>query len=233
MQGPLYPVTKRRASAGTQQQWSSRQARPMYDDTSEDGLYEPPPTRTSTRRYDLNIDQEYTQRQLPSPRAQPRRFHPLFFVGLLLLCVVVIIFLYTVIGSWIERTSDSFKYGYPRSFQTVTHLVNQEAVTRFGTGYVQAGDMSIALANAALTNTSQQIATVKITTVSRWVYQVGTAERQQISKEIAGKGRQQAIHLLSQKAGIRQVTVLLTGGYNDTLPQDTGRIQVVVIYRFV
>ncbi len=133
----------------------------------------------------------------------------------------------------VSQTCQAAAYQQADLQQLVSHVVNQEAVSRFGSGYGLVGDMQISLASTALTSTSQQIAAVNINAVSQWVYQVGNVERQQMSKAIAGKSKQEAFHLLSHLNGIRNVTLNLVGGYNDILPQDAGRIQIVVIYRFV
>jgi hypothetical protein len=117
--------------------------------------------------------------------------------------------------------------------QIVSHLVSQEARQRYGTDYGLVGDMSISLANTVITPTSQQVATMTVNAASQWVYQLGTAERQHISKQIAGKGRLQALRMLAHLDGIQHISLTLKGGYNDLLPQDAARIQVMVIYRFV
>jgi hypothetical protein len=117
--------------------------------------------------------------------------------------------------------------------QMVSHLVSQEAIRRYGTGYSLTGDMRLTLASTAPITSGQQIAAIQVNTASTWVYQFGKRQQQQISNQIAGKGRLQAVHLLSHMNGVDRVAINLTGGYNDILPQDAGRIQVVVIYRFV
>jgi hypothetical protein len=117
--------------------------------------------------------------------------------------------------------------------QMVSHLVSQEAQQRYGTGYSLTGDMRITLASTALTTTSQQIATINVNAASTWVYQFGKRQQEQISNQIAGKGRGEAITMLSHTEGIQQATVTIAGGYNDTLPSDAGRIQIVIVYRFV
>jgi hypothetical protein len=115
----------------------------------------------------------------------------------------------------------------------VSHLVSQEAIQRYGTGYTLAGDVTVNLQDTALTTNSQQIATIQVNAISKWVYQFGKSQQQHISNQIAGKPKRQALSMLSHINGIQRATVLLAGGYNDTLPQDQGRIQIVIVYRFV
>jgi hypothetical protein len=118
--------------------------------------------------------------------------------------------------------------------QMVSHLVSQKTIQRYGTGYSLAGDISINLASTTLTTTnSQQIATINVNAVSKWVYQFGKLQQQLISNQIAGKGRLQVLRMLSHTEGIQRATVAISGGYNETLPRDAGRIQIVIVYRFV
>ncbi len=133
----------------------------------------------------------------------------------------------------LSETCQAAAYQQANLQQIVTRLVSQEAVQRYGRGYTLMGDMNLSLANTALTSTSQQIATLTVHATSQWVYQVGQSQQQQISQHIAGKSKQDALNMLTHLAGIQAVSVNLVGGISDLLPQDAGRIQVVVIYRFV
>jgi hypothetical protein len=133
----------------------------------------------------------------------------------------------------VSETCQAAAYQQADLQQLVSQLVNQEAQHAYGTGYALSGEMSITLAKTVLTSTSQEIATVNVNTASQWVYQVGKSQQDRISHQIAGKSKQQALHMLSHFDGIQHVSLTLRGGYNDTLPQDASRIQVVVIYRFV
>src|SRR5690242_10835316 len=113
-----YPVTKRRASAGAQHYTIPR--RPAYTDTTDDdNLYDYQPLmRTSSLRYDRYTDQSYHQRQLPPPKQAPRRLHWIISVWLIVLCALALVFISSLVASLWQRTSDSFHYGFPRSYQT-------------------------------------------------------------------------------------------------------------------
>jgi hypothetical protein len=133
----------------------------------------------------------------------------------------------------VSETCQTAAYAQADLQQTIGHLVSQEAIQRYGTGYSLAGDISVNLQNTTLTTTGKQIATIGVKAASRWIYQFGKRQQQQISNQIVGKGRGEAIRMLSHTEGIQRATVTIAGGYNDTLPQDTGRIQIVIVYRFV
>ncbi len=136
MQETPYPVRKR-ASAPSPRQIVSR--RPAYTEPSddEDDLYDYPRMPTSSIRYDRQTDQGYQQRQLPAPRKATRRsrgFHWLFFVGLILVCAMLLLLISSFVANFWQRTSDSFHYGYPRAYQTdadVGHGDQKHPVSHF------------------------------------------------------------------------------------------------------
>jgi hypothetical protein len=133
----------RRASLPDNQRYTQRTAQPVAntDDADESTLYDYPSTITgrSVRRYDVQTDQEYTRR-LPVPhnqvpRSRPhRRTHPLVYIGILLICSVVLVSISSfLMGMW-QRTSDSLKYGYPRSYQidqNVGHGDSRHPISHF------------------------------------------------------------------------------------------------------
>jgi hypothetical protein len=134
MQETPYPVTRKRASAPPQRQTVSR--RSTYTDTSDDDddLYDSPRMPTSSIRYDRHTDQAYTQRQLPAPKHAPRRLHWIVYVWLIVLCAIALVFISSVIANLWQRTADSLKYGYPRSYQTnadVEHGDSHHPISHF------------------------------------------------------------------------------------------------------
>jgi hypothetical protein len=74
-----------------------------------------PPTRTSTRRYDLAPYSNGERRTEELPRQGK---HPLFYIGICLMIVVVFLTAYTLIPPTLQKWSDDRTYGYPRTFQT-------------------------------------------------------------------------------------------------------------------
>jgi hypothetical protein len=89
-----------------------------YVEIDEDGeeVYTRPPTRSSARRYDLT---PYAQGAGRRTEALPRQGkHPLFYIGLFLLMMVVFLTAYSFIPPAIQKWHDDSVYGYPRTFQT-------------------------------------------------------------------------------------------------------------------
>jgi hypothetical protein len=90
-----------------------------YYEIDEKGeeVYTRPPTRTSARRYDLapyrNGRQERQTEELPHQGK-----HPMFYIGLCLVILVVFLTAYTLIPPALQKWSADRTYGYPRTFQT-------------------------------------------------------------------------------------------------------------------
>ncbi len=74
-----------------------------------------PPTRTSARRYDLA---PYDRRERQTEQLPRQGKHPLFYIGICLIILVVFLTAYTLIPPALQKWSDDRTYGYPRTFQT-------------------------------------------------------------------------------------------------------------------
>ncbi len=88
-----------------------------YFEIDEDGeeVYTRPQTRTSTRRYDLA---PYTKSERRTEELQRPGKHPLFYIGICLVILVVFLTAYTLIPPALQKWHDDSTYGYPRTFQT-------------------------------------------------------------------------------------------------------------------
>ena len=86
------------------------------DEEGED-VYTRPPTRTSARRYDLApIRHGRGERQTDELPSQGK--HPLFYIGICLMILVVFLTAYTLIPPALQKWSDDRTYGFPRTYQT-------------------------------------------------------------------------------------------------------------------
>src|SRR6266702_1886628 len=74
-----------------------------------------PPSRTSTRRYDLAPYAREERRTEELPRQGK---HPLFYIGICLVILVVFLTAYTLIPPAFQKWQDDRAYGYPRTYQT-------------------------------------------------------------------------------------------------------------------
>jgi len=76
-----------------------------------------PLTRSSARRYDLTPYRH--GRGERQTEQQPRQGkHPLFYIGICLVILVVFLTAYTLISPILQKWHDDSMYGYPRTFQT-------------------------------------------------------------------------------------------------------------------
>ncbi len=86
------------------------------DEEGED-VYTRPPTRTSARRYDLT-PYRHGRRERETEELPRQGKHPLFYIGICLVILVVFLTAYTLIPPLLQKWSDDRTYGYPRTFQT-------------------------------------------------------------------------------------------------------------------
>jgi hypothetical protein len=105
---PYITTTRNRSHAPTIQ---------THIEIDEEGeeVYTRQPTRTSTRRYDLA---PYSRRERQTEELPRQGKHPLFYVGICLVILVVFLTAYTSIPPALQKWSDDRVYGYPRTFQT-------------------------------------------------------------------------------------------------------------------
>jgi len=85
-------------------------------DEEEKEAYAQAPTRTSARRYDLAPYEKRGERRTEELHRQGK--HPLFYIGICLVIMVVFLTAYTLIPPALQRWSDDREYGYPRTYQT-------------------------------------------------------------------------------------------------------------------
>jgi hypothetical protein len=104
----------------------------VYANTDDDeGLYDYPQTMTGRS---VVVRKRPLQ---PAPQQQPvqrQGRHPFVFIGLILVCGSLLFFVISFIGAEWQRTTDSLKYGYPRSFQTdanVGHGDSRHPISHF------------------------------------------------------------------------------------------------------
>src|SRR6266851_4852523 len=105
---PYITTTRNRSHAPTTQ---------TYIEIDEDGeeVSTRPPIRTSARRYDLAPYNRSERRTEELPRQGK---HPLFYIGICLVILVVFLTAYTVIPPALQKWQDDRTYGYPRTYQT-------------------------------------------------------------------------------------------------------------------
>ena len=88
-----------------------------YFEVDEEGedVYTKPPTRTSTRRYDLT---PYAHRERRTEELPRQGKHPLFYIGISMLVMLAFLTAYILIPPALQKWNDDRTFGYPRTFQT-------------------------------------------------------------------------------------------------------------------
>ncbi len=83
----------------------------------EEEVYTRPSSRTSARRYDL-APYKHGRGERRTEELQRPGKHPLFYIGICLVIMVVFLTAYTLIPPAFQKWQDDRAFGYPRTFQT-------------------------------------------------------------------------------------------------------------------
>ena len=89
----------------------------------------------------------------------------------------------------------------------VTDLLDHQAAIKLGSGYGILGNPQVTVTSATV---SKQV-TLSFTSVSTWVYALSSAEQNHIKKIIAGKTKENALHLLLSLPGIESASINSSG----------------------
>jgi len=90
-----------------------------YIEVNEEGedVYTRPSTRSSARRYDL-APYRHGRGERQTEELPRQGKHPMFYIGICLVILVVFLIAYTLIPPALQQWHDESIYGYPRTFQT-------------------------------------------------------------------------------------------------------------------
>jgi hypothetical protein len=115
----------------------------------------------------------------------------------------------------------------------ITALLRREATTQLGSGYALQGEVTWILSAVSVVDARRGIVNLHVQVEGLWAYQLGVAQLHALTTLVAGKHTQEARTILLRMQGIRQINITSSDWWDDlsqqTLPQDPGRIRVVVI----
>jgi hypothetical protein len=115
----------------------------------------------------------------------------------------------------------------------ITALLSQEATTHLGSAYTLQGEVTWTLSAISVVDGRRGIVNLHVQAQGLWAYQLSTAQLLTLTTLIAGKHTQEAQTILLRMQGIRQINITSSDWWDDlsqqALPQDPGRIQVLVI----
>jgi VCBS repeat-containing protein len=112
--------------------------------------------------------------------------------------------------------------------QLVSATLGEQARKSLGIGYNVQGAIKTTVTQIATTEAAHGTLSLLVSAQGTWSYQFSNVEIAQLSKQIAGLPRQQAIRLLKQEGHIQAVSI--TGTWNaTTIPSDPNQIQMMVL----
>ena len=130
----------------------------------------------------------------------------------------------------VSETCTSIAYAAHDVDQDATNLITSQATTKLGANYSLIGDIQVHIIRATVTNQARGIATLAATLDATYICRLSPGEKRYLVKLIAGKTPQQAHALLSQAQGIAAAVITFNGN-TATLPDDPGKITIVIAER--
>jgi len=112
--------------------------------------------------------------------------------------------------------------------QLASAALSAQARTTLGTGYSMQGPITTSITQVATTEAAHGTLSLLVSAQGTWAYQFSAAQISQLSRQIAGLPRQEAVSLLKHDAHIQAVSITQTWNAN-TLPTDPTHIQVMVL----
>jgi VCBS repeat-containing protein len=128
----------------------------------------------------------------------------------------------------VSETCSGVAYEKAALHAQASRLLMTKASKTVGTHYSLFGDIQVTILSVQLTNKTNQIAVITVSTSGTWVYQITQIEQQAIKHLIAGKRKSDALHILLSLTGIQRAII---AGIADTrsVPQDTTHIKIVIL----
>jgi hypothetical protein len=108
-------------------------------------------------------------------------------------------------------------------------LLNKQAKTELGAGYLLAGHIAATLTQANIADANRGTIALSVRTEGFWVYQFTPTQTQALAKQMVGKSKKAAQTFLLKQKGVLRADIQLSGGDQSTFPKDTHRIRIVVL----
>jgi VCBS repeat-containing protein len=109
--------------------------------------------------------------------------------------------------------------------QLASTTLDAQARSTLGTGYNVQGTIKTSVTQVATTEAAYGTLSLLVSVQGTWSYQFSSAEISQLSKQIAGLSRQEAIHLLQHDPHIQAVSITETWNAT-TIPSNPAHIRV-------
>jgi len=131
----------------------------------------------------------------------------------------------TTVKVTVTFTCSGIAYDTQALESKATQLLTAQAIKKLGTGYSLLGDAQVTVNSASVTRSHP---TLVFSCSGVWVYGISDASQAYIKTLIAGRSRQEALHILMSQPGIDKASI--QWGDDTKLPKDTTKIHFVVIY---
>jgi hypothetical protein len=112
--------------------------------------------------------------------------------------------------------------------QLASAALGEQARTTLGAGYSVQGTIKTTVIQVATTEAAHGTLSLLVSAQGTWSYQFSGTEISQLSRQIAGLPRQEALHLLKQNMHIGAVSITETWNATD-IPNDPAHIQMMVL----
>lgn len=133
----------------------------------------------------------------------------------------------TTVKVTVSETCSAIAYNQDTLQAKVTQLLTTQAAKKLETGYSLLGIPQITVTSAT---PSRQV-TLSFSSVSTWVYALGSAEQKNIKKIIAGKNTQDALKRLYSLPGVESVSMHFAGfGDDSRIPKEISHIHLALFY---
>jgi len=123
----------------------------------------------------------------------------------------------------ISETCSAIAYNSEALERKATDLLTHQAVQNLGTGYSLVGEVKITVKRATVTHTPPLVF-LSFHAQGTWIYALSYKVQQHVKELIAGKTKQDVLHVLSSLPGVEQVAI--SWGDDSRLPKDTGYIHI-------
>lgn len=118
-------------------------------------------------------------------------------------------------------------YDQSGALEAAKQMLKDQAASDPGNNYALAGAINATLQNAQFADANGTVG-VTVDVKGTWIFQLSAAQKQDLARMLAGKKKAAAQGLLQQQKGIKQAQIQLTGGDQDTLPDNPQEITITI-----
>ena len=126
----------------------------------------------------------------------------------------------------VSATCSAVAYNNQELAQKATDLLSHQAIHTVGAGYSLLGDAKVTVTQAIIPTAHTKPVILSFHASGTWIYGLTHTAQEQTKHLIAGKTKQEALHLLASLPGVERVS--MQWGDDTRLPKDTGYIHLTI-----